>query len=68
MKNGIGSGRKNPYLKFLKNLPSEEDDESQGILSGLQSWLGFAGSMMGPDTAMMTRSIIKKKQKYSKSE
>ena len=66
MKNG--STRGNPYLKFLKNLPSEEEDDSQGLLTGLQSWLGFAGSMMGPETAMMTRTFVRKKQKYSKSE
>ena len=66
MKNG--PARRNPYIKFLKNLPSEEEDESQGLLSGLQSWLGFAGSMMGPENAMMSRNFIKKKQKYSKSE
>ena len=66
MKNGCT--RRNPYLKFLKNLPSEEEDDSQGLLTGLQSWLGFAGSMMGPETAMMTRTFVKKKQKYSKSE
>ena len=34
----------NPYLRFLNQLA---EVDNSGMMSGLQSWLGFAGSVTG---------------------
>ena len=40
----------NPYLGFLDAVSEEEEDRDQlGLLGGLQSWLGFAGSLGGAE-------------------
>ena len=42
-------GHHNPYVVFLDNISGsvEEEAGSSGLLGGLKSWLGFAGSMTG---------------------
>ena len=38
----------NPYIVFLDNIgDSVEEEAGSGLLGGLKSWLGFAGSMTG---------------------
>ena len=38
----------NPYIVFLDNIgDSGEEEAGSGLLGGLKSWLGFAGSMTG---------------------
>ena len=54
---------RNPYLKFLNNLV---DDETPELISSLQSWLGFAGSMTGAGGNIITKS--KKKTPWKKEE
>ena len=44
----------NPYLNFLSNLPPQDEEETQGILSGLKSWLGFAGTLLGTEGGVMS--------------
>ena len=36
----------NPYLGFLRRLPPDYK-EDPSLLGGLQSWLGFAGAVLG---------------------
>ena len=39
----------NPYKDFLNTIGEGEEEEAQGagLMGGLKSWLGFAGSMTG---------------------
>ena len=46
----------NPYLRFLNQLA---EDEHSGMMSGLQSWLGFAGSMTGTGSSILNKSRTK---------
>ena len=41
----------NPYLGFLDAVSEEKDEDRDqlGLLGGLQSWLGFAGSLGGTE-------------------
>ena len=47
---------RNPYLRFLNQLA---EDEHSGMMSGLQSWLGFAGSMTGTGSSILNKSRTK---------
>ena len=56
----------NPYLTFLAGLPEEGDEDPEDILSllgGLRSWLGWAGSLIGPGSTVMTRAAKKREKK-----
>ena len=46
----------NPYAEFLDNVDENEDEEGDGtgLIGGLKSWLGFAGSMAGGTGASMS--------------
>ena len=50
----------NPYLDFLDAVSGEQEDKSadhgsgSGLLGGLQSWLGFAGSLGGAEMTNLT--------------
>ena len=38
----------NPYAEFLDNVAdAAEEETTSGLMGGLKSWLGFAGSMTG---------------------
>jgi len=43
----------NAYAEFLDNLGSEVEDEGAGLMGGLKSWLGFAGSMTGTGAGVL---------------
>ena len=57
----------NPYLSFLAGLPEEPEDpeDSLSLLFGLRSWLGWAGSLIGPDSTVMARAA-RRKEKQNK--
>ena len=50
----------NPYIYFLDAVSGEQEDKSgdqgsgSGLLGGLQSWLGFAGSLGGAEMSNLT--------------
>ena len=44
---------RNPYLRFLNQLA---EDENCVMMAGLQSWLGFAGSMTGTGSSVLNKS------------
>ena len=48
-KKRLMNNKSNPYLYFLEAVGDETDDDhyGTGVLGGLQSWLGFAGSLGG---------------------
>ena len=47
----VGKGT-NPYAEFLDNIGDNEvEEDAGGLLGGLKSWLGFAGSMTGSGAA-----------------
>ena len=50
-----GKAVNNPYLYFLDAVEDENDEEHYGggVLGGLQSWLGFAGSLGGHEMTSM---------------
>ena len=49
----VGKGL-NPYVEFLDNIGEhEEEEEGSGLMGGLKSWLGFAGSMTGTGGAVV---------------
>ena len=54
---------RNPYLKFVNHLA---EVETGGVMSGLQSWLGFAGSMTGTGSSILNKSA--KKNPWVKEE
>ena len=57
----------NPYLTFLADLPEADEDPEDilSLLGGLRSWLGWAGSLIGPGSTVMTRAA-RKKEKHNK--
>ena len=48
--------QENPYFIFLDAVSGEEEDlgDSPGVMGGLQSWLGFAGSLGGNEVTNMS--------------
>ena len=56
----------NPYLTFLAGLPEEAGEDAEDgldLLFGLRSWLGWAGSLIGPNSSVMSRAARKKEKK-----
>ena len=56
----------NPYLAFLASLPDEAGEDAEDgldLLFGLRSWLGWAGSLIGPGSSIMSRAARKKEKK-----
>ena len=56
----------NPYLTFLAGLPEEGGEDAEDgldLLFGLRSWLGWAGSLIGPNSNVMSRAARKKEKK-----
>ena len=52
----------NPYIEFLDNIGDdpEEDIAGAGLMGGLKSWLGFAGSMTGTGSNVLSDSQTNK--------
>ena len=48
--------KENPYFIFLDAVSGEEEElgDSPGVMGGLQSWLGFAGSLGGNEVTNMS--------------
>ena len=46
----------NPYIDFLDNIGDDAEDDMGGLMGGLKSWLGFAGSMTGTGSNVLTDS------------
>ena len=44
----------NPYAEFLDTIGDFQEEESEGLMGGLKSWLGFAGSMTGTGSAVLS--------------
>ena len=44
----------NPYAEFLDTIGDFQDDDGGGLMGGLKSWLGFAGSMTGTGAAVLS--------------
>ena len=44
----------NPYAEFLETIGDFQEDEGGGLMGGLKSWLGFAGSMTGTGAAVLS--------------
>ena len=44
----------NPYAEFLDTIGEFQDDDGGGLMGGLKSWLGFAGSMTGTGAAVLS--------------
>ena len=56
----------NPYLAFLASFPEEAGEDAEDgldLLFGLRSWLGWAGSLIGPGSSIMTRAARKKEKR-----
>ena len=56
----------NPYLAFLASFPEEAGEDAEDgldLLFGLRSWLGWAGSLKGPGSSIMTRAARKKEKR-----
>ena len=51
----------NPYAEFLDNVKdSSTEDEGAGLMGGLKSWLGFAGSMTGTGSTVLSEPMAGK--------
>ena len=44
----------NPYAEFLDTIADYQDEDGGGLMGGLKSWLGFAGSMTGTGAAVLS--------------
>ena len=44
----------NPYADFLDTVGDFQEEEIGGLIGGLKSWLGFAGSMTGTGAAVLS--------------
>ena len=44
----------NPYADFLDTVGDFQEEEIGGLIGGLKSWLGFAGSMTGTGSAVLS--------------
>ena len=44
----------NPYAEFLDTIGDFQDEDGGGLMGGLKSWLGFAGSMTGTGAAVLS--------------
>ena len=63
--------KENPYFVFLDAVSGEEEEEgeSPGVMPGLQSWLGFAGSLGGNEvTSLSSVNIVPVKRPWLKNE
>ena len=43
----------NPYAEFLAAITDSPEEEGAGLMGGLKSWLGFAGSMTGTAASVL---------------
>ena len=51
----------NPYAVFLDNVKdSTTEEEGAGLMGGLKSWLGFAGSMTGTGSTVLSEPMAGK--------
>ena len=64
--------KENPYFVFLDAVSGEEEEgegDSPGVMGGLQSWLGFAGSLGGNEvTNLSSVNIHPAKRPWLKNE
>ena len=44
----------NPYAEFLETIGDFQEEDGGGLIGGLKSWLGFAGSMTGTSAAVLS--------------
>ena len=44
----------NPYAEFLDTIGDFQEEDGGGLMGGLKSWLGFAGSMTGTSSAVLS--------------
>ena len=44
----------NPYAEFLDTIGDFQEEDGGGLMGGLKSWLGFAGSMTGTGAAVLS--------------
>ena len=44
----------NPYAEFLDTIGDFQEEDGGGLIGGLKSWLGFAGSMTGTGAAVLS--------------